>query len=169
MNDANTNTTPSTNTTTTGYTNADPTTTDPNTILSTLFTTRPEFAIAFANLIQQHTPPILINPTSTTPTNAPPPYPPTYQLPQFYSTNPPHPPTHGLRQDITGRPFGPTPTPLPSLPPQLLHSTPTPLTPPLLASSTRTTVMNYHTLRVTSSQPHNPPPTPKLTPQHLST
>jgi hypothetical protein len=72
MNDANTNTTPSTNTTTTGYTNADPTTTDPNTILTTLFTTRPKFAIAFANLIQQHTPPILINPT---PTNAPPPLP----------------------------------------------------------------------------------------------
>jgi len=86
MNDANTNTTPSTNTTTTGYTNANPTTTDPNTILATLLATlpNPKFATALANLVQQHTPPILINPT----------------------------PTHGLRQDITGRPSGPTPTPL---------------------------------------------------------
>jgi hypothetical protein len=74
MNDANTNTTP-TDATTTGYTNADPTTTNPNTILTTLLATRPEFATAFANLVQQHTPPILINPTSTTPTNAPPPLP----------------------------------------------------------------------------------------------
>jgi hypothetical protein len=49
--------------------------TDTNTILTTLLATRPEFAIAFANLIQQHTPTILINPTSTTPTNALPPLP----------------------------------------------------------------------------------------------
>jgi hypothetical protein len=92
MNDANTNTTPTDATTngyinadptttdtnaatTTDYTNADPTTTDPNAILATLLATHPEFATAFTNLIQHHTPPILINPTSTTPTNAPPPLP----------------------------------------------------------------------------------------------
>jgi hypothetical protein len=185
MNDANTNTTPTDATTngyinadptttdtnaatTTDYTNADPTTTNPNAILATLLATHPEFATAFTNLIQHHTPPILINPTSTTPTNAPPPLPTNLPTASVLFHQPPKSTNPWLMTGHHGTTIWPNPNP--------------PFVP-----TTTTNPPNHHSPNASTIDEPNeddgdelpypqsdflpttqPTQTPKLTPQHLS-